>query len=97
MNRREYDIEITVNKRRVTTLILDPHYEAKHAGSISDDIIVKLVKMLDGGTYPVQDRNPPFEYFVTDNLILDKKTYRLIWLLQDDQIYIGVVNAYRRK
>jgi hypothetical protein len=97
MDRREYDISITVNGRRVTKIIIDPHYEAKHSGSISDEVIVSLVKLLDGGTYPVQDRNEPFEYFATDGLILGNKAYKLVWLLEDDQIYIGVVNAYRRK
>lgn len=45
----------------------------------------------------MQERNGPYEYFVTDRLTLDKKLYKLVWLLEDDQLYIGVVNAYRRK
>lgn len=97
MDRREYDISITVNMRQVTKVIIDPHYEAKHSDSISDEVIVSLVKLLDGGTYPVQDKNEPFEYFATDGLILGNKMYKLVWLLEDDQIYTGVVNAYRRK
>ena len=97
MERREYDISITVNERQVTKLIIDPHYEEKHSTSVTDDIIVKLVKLLDGGTYPIQNKSGTFNYFVTDALLLDGKTYKLVWLLEDDQIYIGVVNAYRRR
>lgn len=97
MERREFDIKIRVNGRQVTKLIIDPHYEIKHSASVTDDIIVRLVELLDGGTYPTHDRNETFAYFVTDELILDGKTYKLVWLLEDDQIYIGVVNAYRRK
>ncbi len=52
MNRREYDIGITVNGRQVTKVIIDPHYELKHADSVSDQIILDLVKLLDGGCSP---------------------------------------------
>lgn len=54
-----------------------------------------MVKSLDGGTYPVQDRSAPYEYYVTDRMEFEGKLYKLVWLLEDDQIYIGVVNAYR--
>ncbi|MCM0606980.1 MAG: hypothetical protein KA715_12895 [Xanthomonadaceae bacterium] len=60
-------------------------------------MVVKLVKLLDGGTYPVQDSDEPYEYFVTDQLRLEGKNYKLVWLLEGDELYIGVVNAYRRK
>lgn len=58
MDRREYDISITVNGRPVTKAVIDAHYEAKHSKSISDDIIVRLVKLLDGGTYPSNITRP---------------------------------------
>jgi hypothetical protein len=97
MNRREYDISITVNERQIVKVIIDSHYEAKHAGSMSDETIVKLAKLLDGGIFPIQERKGPYEYFVTDGLSLGERLYKLVWLLEDDHIYIGIVNAYRRK
>lgn len=97
MNRREYDIHITVNSRRIHKVIIDDHYEIKHKESINDELILRLVRLLDGGTYPVQDRDTPYEYFVTDGLKVDGKLYKLVWLLEDDQLYIGVLNAYRRR
>ena len=93
---REYDISITVNGRHIKRAVVDPHYELKHSESVSDQIILELIKLLNGGTYPVQERGGPYEYFVTDRLKLDDKLYKLVWLLEDEQLYIGVVNAYRR-
>ncbi len=96
MSRREYGISIVVNFRRITKVIIDPHYEEKHAESITDDIILKLVQTLNGETVVPDSESPPYSYFVTDQIELDGKFYKLIWLLEDEQIYIGVVNAYRR-
>ncbi len=96
MKRREYDISIMVNRRQISKVIIDPHYEEKHAESISDEIILKLVRDLDGRELEPDDEDPPYAYFTTDKMELDGKLYKLVWLLEDEQIYIGVVNAYRR-
>ena len=34
--RREYDIEVVINALKITKVIIDPHYEEKHAESIND-------------------------------------------------------------
>ncbi len=96
MNRREYDISITINELRIKKVIIDPHYELKHAESISDEIILKLVHTLDGQVVEAEDVSPPYSYFSRDGISLEGKLYKLVWLLEDDQIYIGIVNAYRR-
>lgn len=96
MSRREYAINITVNEILITKVIIDPHYEAKHGESVNDEIIVNLVRTLDGQTFEPDDEKPPYSYFVTDNILLNEKAYKLIWLLEDHEIYIGVINAYRR-
>ena len=96
MARREYAVNIRVNGRLINKIVIDPHFELKHAKSISDEIIIKLVKRLDGFEYPIDSEDPPFTYFVTDKIELNGKFYKLVWLLEDKQIYIGIVNAYRR-
>jgi hypothetical protein len=95
VHRREYDIEIIFNGIAIKKVIIDPHFELKHLKSINDEIILRLVQMLDGEVIDPQDESPSFTYFARE-MILDGKAYRLIWLLEDNQIYIGVVNAYRR-
>ena len=96
MDRREYSIDITVNSRKIQKVIIDTHYETKHRSSVDDELILRLVRLLDGGVFPPQDQNPPYEYFVTDQMKLDGKIYKLVWLLEGSQLYIGIVNAYRR-
>jgi hypothetical protein len=96
MNRRNYKINITINNRTIKNVVIDPHYELKHASSINDDVILELVHLLDGGDFSPETISKGFEYYTTDKLALKGKNYRLIWLLEDDQIYIGIINAYRR-
>jgi hypothetical protein len=96
MARREYSISIEFNFKRINKVIIDPHYEEKHVESITDEIILELVKKLDGLVAIPDDVSPPYTYFTEDKMELNGKLYRLVWLLEDDQIYIGVVNAHRR-
>ena len=96
MKRREYSIKMRVNNRSITKVIIDPHYEIKHSKYLNDKIIIELVRLLDQGIFPVQDRDETFEYFVTDNLVFEGKRYKLVWLLEDNKLYIGVVAAHRR-
>ena len=96
MRCREYDISITVNDVKINKVIIDPHYELKHAESITDELIIELVKKLDGIEIEPQEIDEPFAYYVRDQLKYQGKMYKLIWLMEDHQIYIGIVNAYRR-
>lgn len=96
MSRREYKVNITVNEVSIKNVIIDPHYEEKHAESINDEIILELVRTLDGKMFEADDEKSPYSYFVTDRIENKGKLYKLIWLLEDHEIYIGVINAYRR-
>ena len=69
--RREYDIEITINKRNITKVIIDSHYEDKHSESIDDRIILRLVEKLDGKLFEPEDIKGPYSYFVSENIKLD--------------------------
>ena len=96
MDRREYKVQITVNNRSIHKVVIDPHYEVRHRESVDDHTILALVKQLDGRKFLPVKQQEQFEYFVEDKMMLNKKLYKLVWLLHDDEIFIGVVNCYRR-
>ncbi len=96
MRRREYALSIELNLRQIKKVIIDPHYEDKHAETISDELILELVKTLDGESFEPEEEDAPFLYFTKDKIEHGGKLYRLVWLLETNEIYIGIVNAYRR-
>lgn len=96
MSRHEYKTDIVINEIRITKIIIDPHFEEKHKSSINDEIIIRLVESLDGREFEPETISSSFEYYKGEQIKLDGKLYRLIWLLEKGQIYIGVVNAHRR-
>ena len=85
---------ITVNEIRINQVVIDSHYAEKHFDHMSDELILKLVGELDGRRELPDSKVGQYAYFAT-LVELDRKQYRLIWLLEDHAIYIGVVNAYR--
>lgn len=95
MSRREYDLSIVFNEIEINKVIIDSHFEVKHARSINDQIILELVAQLNGLEMTPEDIKPPYSYF-KDTLILNGKKYRLVWLTEEDKIYIGVINAFRK-
>ena len=62
---------------------------------LSDDLILKLVKTLDGGNYEVETLHWGFEYFAVEPVYLEDKTYRVVLVLALGEDYLGVVNAFR--
>ena len=64
--------------------------------AFDDDLIIGLVMTLNGNDYEPDDRDGEYSYFVTDGIEYQGKLYKLIWLTEEHQVYIGVINAYRR-
>ena len=95
MARFEFDITpITVNGRKIRRIIVDTHVR-KHK-DITDDLILDLVRQLDRSEQVPDDIKGSYEYF-SSLLYVGLKKYRLVWLLEDGEIYIGVITAYRDK
>ena len=93
--RRTYPIRpIQVNDRKIVQVVIDSHYEKRHSKAMSDELILKLVAQLNGRKEIPEASKGPYFFFAT-LLEHNSKQYRLIWLLEEDAIYIGVVNAYR--
>jgi hypothetical protein len=97
MSRRKYFVNLTANDQKIKAVIIDSHYEKKHSASMTDELILDLVQLLDDGDFEPESAAGNFEYYVANDLILKNKKYRLIWLIEKSEIYIGVINAYRSK
>ena len=95
MARRSYNVDIVVNGRHINEVIIDPHYEKKHP-DVTDEIICSLVRALDGKEFAHEMIKEGFRFYMLDRMPLDGKLYRLVWCMQDECIYIGVINAFRR-
>lgn len=92
---RSYQISpIVVNGIKIVQVVIDSHYEEKHRDHMSDELILKLVKALDGRRELPEAKTNQYSYFAT-LVEFEEKQFRLIWLLGDYSIYIGIVNAYR--
>jgi hypothetical protein len=95
MDRPEYPLQIVINERQLTRVIVDQHYKEKHAESINDELILELVRELDGRTFPVEEERGDFQYFAVEPVTKDKKPYRLVLLICICDDYLGVINAFR--
>lgn len=66
-----------------------------HSESISDDLILNVVKTIDGRFFEVAEELGDFQYFKTEPVYFDDKPYRLIFLLYLYEDSLGVINCFR--
>jgi hypothetical protein len=91
-DRREYALSILFNKRIFTCVIIDPHYEEKHP-DINDELILSLVRELNGHEVEAEDEADGFKYFAQE-MNWQKKTYRIV-LTYCEADFLGVINVFR--
>lgn len=93
MSRLEYIISgIWVNKIFIRRVVIDQHVR-KHR-DISDALVLALVNQLHGRNEKAKSIKDGFSYFAT-KIVINNKQYKLVWLLEENKVYIGVVTAYR--
>jgi len=95
--RPEYPLEITINGRELKRVVIDQHYRKSHRDSMNDEIILDLVKTLDGKKFPPERVHGDFEYFTVEPAYLLEKAYRVVLVLCLTDDFLGVVNAFRVK
>jgi len=96
-NRRKYTLkkEIRVNGILIREVIIDPHVD-KHSDHITDNLIVSLVKLLDEKLYSSTIKKDNFSYYLS-RVLYKGKVYRLIWLQENGQFYVGVITSFKEK
>lgn len=96
-HRRTYALKkaITVNGLLVTEIIIDPHVD-KHKDHITDELITSLVMLLDGKNFAPTAEKGEFSYFLS-RVLFETKVYRLVWLQEENQFYVGVITAFKEK
>jgi hypothetical protein len=94
LTRPVYPLELTINERKLSRVVIDQHYRQKHR-EINDELILDLIKTIDGETYPIEKEIGPYQYFVVEPIFLYDKPYRLIFFLCLFDNYLGVINTFR--
>jgi len=94
MARRSYGVNIVVNGRNRNEVIIDSHYEKKHR-DLTDEVICGLVHTLHGKELTHEMFKEGFHFYMMDRIPPNGRHYRLVWRMQDEYSYIGVINAFR--
>lgn len=92
--RNEYPLNLVINHNRIKRVIIDQHYKDKHP-SVTDEIILDLVRTLDGEDFPVESERGEYQYFAVEPVYQNERPYRLVMLLCNFEDYLGVINAFR--
>lgn len=92
--RREYPIsELKINGKTINKVIIDEHID-KHSDHINDSIILEVVNLLNRREFAPIKIQDGFSYFAT-KINYENKWYKLVWILENDCFYIGVITLYR--
>lgn len=95
MARRIFRFLVEFNGFQYSEIVIDPHYEGKHAGSISDDLILELIELyVDDSKSGRIDEKGIYEYFVL-HIEHIHKGYRLIFCTNKVFGQIGIINCFR--
>ncbi len=95
VQRNEYKIELMINDKHVHRLIIDQHYKENHSEAMTDELIIDLVKSINGETFQVDKETELYQYFVAEPIFQEDRPYRLVLLLCLYDDYLGVINAFR--
>ena len=94
--RRVYEFRATIKGRKMEEVHIDPHYEEEHGSYMNDEKIYILVhELLRIQRFVFSGRKEKWEYFEAD-ILWKEKNYRLVFCLEDDQEYLGIVTCYRK-
>jgi hypothetical protein len=89
-----YAISISFNGRLFTELIIGQYYKKNHP-EMNDELILKLIIQLDNLVAHPADLKDDFLYFKEEPIFLENKPYRLIFVIEKNGKYLGVINAFR--
>lgn len=92
---RQHRVSVTMGGHHFDEVWIDPHYEEKHKDSINDELILEMIKDLDGWLIVLSAVVGSYSFYEADGAY-DGKMYRLILVVPSDNSYLGVRNAYRR-
>jgi hypothetical protein len=95
-DRPEYKLKLTVNGHELKRVIVDQHYKIKHP-DVTDEIILSLVRQLDGGNFPIVEYDGDYRYFRVEPVQYNSNPYRIILVICIVDDFLGVVNAFRVK
>jgi hypothetical protein len=98
MERTVYRKNLIFNNRPFSRVVISQHYKVKH-GDLDDRRILELVQTVAGQVFDVDcvrlEDGIVYEFVVVEQVVWQKRFYRLIFVVPDTEDYLGVVNAFR--
>jgi hypothetical protein len=94
LKRTNYKVSLVFNALMITEVIIDQHYKLKHP-EVSDQVILKLIIQLHNLVLTPSEMKNDFLYFKEEPIFLDYKPYRLVFVMEKNKNYLGVINAFR--